>query len=49
MLETLQTTLSGVDWIAIAGWTSAIAFILVGLAGTVIPALPGIPMIFAGA
>ena len=30
-------------------YACAFIFILVGLAGTIIPALPGIPMIFAGA
>ncbi len=30
-------------------WTLALGFMAVGLAGTVIPILPGLPMIFAGA
>ena len=30
-------------------YTVAVLLILCGLAGTIIPALPGIPMIFAGA
>lgn len=30
-------------------WTLSVGFIAIGLAGTVIPILPGLPMIFAGA
>ncbi|HPE00537.1 MAG TPA: DUF456 family protein, partial [Burkholderiaceae bacterium] len=29
-------------------WTIAVILMLVGLAGTVLPALPGVPLIFAG-
>jgi uncharacterized protein len=29
-------------------WTAAIALIAIGVAGTVLPALPGIPLMFAG-
>jgi uncharacterized protein YqgC (DUF456 family) len=29
-------------------WVAAVAFILVGLAGTVLPALPGTPLVFVG-
>lgn len=30
-------------------WTLSVGFIAIGLAGTVVPILPGLPMIFAGA
>lgn len=30
-------------------WTLAVGFMAIGLAGTVVPILPGLPMIFAGA
>ncbi len=45
MLETL----SNIAWVDILLWTTAVAFIVVGVAGTIVPALPGIPMIFIGA
>ncbi|MGH6623234.1 MAG: DUF456 domain-containing protein, partial [Burkholderiaceae bacterium] len=32
----------------IALWVLAVALIVVGVAGTVLPALPGIPLVFAG-
>lgn len=42
-------TLAGIDWMGLGLWIVAAALIIIGLAGTIIPALPGIPMIFAGA
>lgn len=42
-------TLSNVAWLDIGLWTVAVCFIVVGVAGTIVPALPGIPMIFIGA
>lgn len=34
--------------IAVLQWTAAAAMVLIGLAGVVLPALPGIPLIFGG-
>ena len=45
MLETL----AAVDWTGIILWICVTALIVCGVAGTVVPALPGIPMIFLGA
>ena len=42
-------TLLAVDWTGIILWICVVALILCGVAGTVVPALPGIPMIFLGA
>lgn len=42
-------TLMSVDWMGIFLWICVAAFIVVGVAGTVVPALPGIPMIFLAA
>lgn len=42
-------TLASVDWWGVGLWSLGICFIVIGLAGTVVPALPGMPMIFAGA
>lgn len=41
--------LAGFDWAAIACWTGALVLICAGFAGTVVPAIPGLPMIAAGA
>lgn len=41
-------TLSSVNWGDVALWCAVIVLILVGIAGTIVPALPGHPMIFAG-
>lgn len=41
--------LSQVDWFALACWLGAITCIVAGLAGTVIPAIPGLPLIAVGA
>lgn len=32
----------------ILGWTAAVLLVLIGLVGTVVPALPGPPLVFAG-
>ena len=45
MLETLAS----VDWVNILLWILSIASIEIGVAGAVVPALPGIPMVFVGA
>lgn len=37
-----------IDWFAIICWLSAVSLIIAGLAGTVIPAIPGLPLIAAG-
>lgn len=42
-------TLLAVDWTGIFLWICVVALIACGVAGTVVPALPGIPMIFLGA
>jgi len=36
-----------VDWFAVLCWLGAISCIVAGLAGTVIPAIPGLPLIAA--
>ncbi|WP_337389192.1 DUF456 domain-containing protein [Duodenibacillus massiliensis] len=41
-------SLSSVNWGDVALWCAVIVLILVGIAGTIVPALPGHPMIFAG-
>ena len=37
-----------IDWFAVICWLSAVSLIIAGLAGTVIPAIPGLPLIAAG-
>lgn len=37
------------DWFALACWTGAFILIALGFAGTVVPAIPGLPMIAGGA
>lgn len=37
-----------IDWVSVACWFGAIVLIVAGLAGTIVPAIPGLPMI-AGA
>ena len=44
----MMETLSSVNWLDVALWIVVVVLIGVGIAGTVIPALPGHPMIFAG-
>ena len=34
-----------IDWFAVICWLSAVSLIIAGLAGTVIPAIPGLPLI----
>ncbi len=41
--------LSAVDWFALLCWTGAFILIALGFAGTIIPAIPGLPMIAGGA
>ncbi|MDO5531616.1 DUF456 domain-containing protein [Sutterella sp.] len=41
--------LTNLDWFALACWTGAIILIAAGFAGTIIPAIPGLPMIAGGA
>ncbi len=41
--------LTAFDWFAAGCWASALALIALGFAGTIIPAIPGLPMIAAGA
>lgn len=40
--------LSNLDWFSLIAWASAIVLIVLGFAGTVVPAIPGLPMIAAG-
>lgn len=35
------------DW-TIIGWIISVIFVVAGLTGTVLPALPGVPLVFAG-
>ncbi|MCA1779988.1 MAG: DUF456 domain-containing protein [Xanthomonadaceae bacterium] len=37
-----------IDALLVAGWLVAIALVIIGLAGSVLPALPGTPIILAG-
>ena len=37
--------LSNIDWMSLVVWTSAIILIAAGFAGTIVPAIPGLPMI----
>lgn len=39
--------LSTMDWVSIGVWISAIVLIALGFAGTIVPAIPGLPMIAA--
>ena len=48
-IEKCLQTLAAVDWTGFLLWTLVLVFIVVGIAGTIFPALPGHPMIFAGA
>ncbi len=41
--------LTQIDWFAIACWLGALSLIIAGLAGTVVPAIPGLPLIAGGA
>lgn len=44
MLEWFQQ----IDWFALCCWAGAVSLIIAGLAGTVIPAIPGLPLIAGG-
>ena len=41
--------LTSFDWFALACWLGAFVLIAAGFAGTVVPAIPGLPMIAGGA
>ena len=41
--------LTSIDWFALACWLSAFVLIALGFAGTIVPAIPGLPMIAGGA
>ena len=40
--------LTSLDWFALSCWFGAIVLIVLGFAGTIVPAIPGLPMIAAG-
>ena len=40
---------TSLDWFAVGCWLSAFVLIALGFAGTVVPAIPGLPMIAGGA
>ena len=41
--------LTSIDWFALACWLGAFVLIAPGFAGTIVPAIPGLPMIAGGA
>lgn len=41
--------LTSIDWFALWCWTGAIILIAAGFAGTIVPAIPGLPLIAVGA
>ena len=41
--------LTSIDWLALACWLGAFVLIALGFAGTIVPAIPGLPMIAGGA
>lgn len=41
--------LASFDWFALFCWASALVLIVLGFAGTIVPAIPGLPMIAGGA
>ena len=41
--------LTSIDWCALACWLGAFVLIALGFAGTIVPAIPGLPMIAGGA
>ncbi len=49
MWESISTWFLSVDWFAVLCWMGAISSIVAGLAGTIVPALPGLPLIAVGA
>lgn len=48
MMESVLVAIHNVDPFTLLVWFSVLALCLIGLTGTVVPALPGIPLIFAG-
>ena len=40
--------LTSIDWFALACWLGAFVLIALGFAGTIVPAIPGLPMIAGG-
>ncbi|MBO5657912.1 MAG: DUF456 domain-containing protein [Duodenibacillus sp.] len=40
--------IASIDWTSVALWCVVIALQAIGVAGTIVPALPGIPMVFGG-
>jgi uncharacterized protein YqgC (DUF456 family) len=49
MMEWVQSMLSAVPWMAWASWILVVLLMVVGLAGTVLPVIPGHLLIFLGA
>lgn len=47
-LQESWTALRGFDWWSALLWTGAVLSVVIGFVGTIVPALPGIPMIFIG-
>ena len=41
--------LTSIDWFALVCWLGAFVLIALGFAGTIVPAIPGLPMIAGGA
>lgn len=41
--------LAGIDWVHVGLWSAVVILTVVGVIGTIVPALPGMPCIFAGA
>ena len=40
--------IASIDWFVLGCWLGAVSLIAAGLAGTIIPAIPGLPLIAAG-
>jgi len=36
------------DWVLLLGWIVGVVMVLAGIAGAVLPILPGVPLVFAG-
>ncbi|HBZ58158.1 MAG TPA: DUF456 domain-containing protein [Sutterella sp.] len=47
-MEQISNSIMSLDWWALFLWLSGLSLIVIGLIGTVVPALPGIPCIFIG-
>jgi uncharacterized protein YqgC (DUF456 family) len=47
-MEEISNSIMSLDWWALFLWLSGLSLIVIGLIGTVVPALPGIPCIFIG-